>query len=104
MCVIPGYIVEGILAKTVKNEPKEATTMNGLWAPLNMQVHYFSLLAHIDINQTYAFSNVLHAPNIILMHGETHDMVHLEHKLLSQFANQNIMVLSSKQGSEIHHT
>ena len=39
-CVIPGYVIEGTLAKTIINEPKEVTLMNGLTAPLNMQVHY----------------------------------------------------------------
>ncbi|RVW75998.1 Cleavage and polyadenylation specificity factor subunit 3-I [Vitis vinifera] len=32
-CVIPGYVVEGTLAKTIINEPKEVTLMNGLTAP-----------------------------------------------------------------------
>ncbi|ONH89475.1 hypothetical protein PRUPE_I006200 [Prunus persica] len=36
-CVIPGYVVEGTLAKTIINEPKEVTLLNGLTAPLNMQ-------------------------------------------------------------------
>ena len=47
-CVIPGYVVEGTLAKTIINEPKEVTLMNGLTAPLNMQVHYISFSAHAD--------------------------------------------------------
>ena len=41
-CVFPGYVVEGTLAKTIINEPKEVTLMNGFTAPLNMQVHYIS--------------------------------------------------------------
>ena len=44
-CVIPGYVVEGTLAKTIINEPKEVTLMNGLTAPLNMQVYYISYLS-----------------------------------------------------------
>ena len=36
--VIPGYVVEGTLAKTIINEPKEVTLMNGLTAPLNIYV------------------------------------------------------------------
>jgi cleavage and polyadenylation specificity factor subunit 3 len=31
-CMIPGYVVEGTLAKTIMNEPKEVTLMNGLQA------------------------------------------------------------------------
>ena len=41
-CVIPGNVVEGMLAKTIINEPKEVTLMNGITASLNMQVHYIS--------------------------------------------------------------
>ena len=40
--------MEGTLAKTIINEPKEVTLMNGLTAPLNMQVHYISFSAHAD--------------------------------------------------------
>ena len=36
-CAILGYVMEGTLAKTFINEPKEVTLMNGLTAPLNMQ-------------------------------------------------------------------
>ena len=44
-CVIPGNVVEGMLAKTIINEPKEVTLMNGITASLNMQVHYISFSA-----------------------------------------------------------
>ena len=53
-CVIPGYVVEGTLAKTIINEPKEVTLMNGLTAPLNMQVHYISFFAHAHRRTTAA--------------------------------------------------
>ena len=51
-CVIHGYVVQVTLAKTIINEPKEVTLMNGLTAPLNMQVHYISFLAHADFAKT----------------------------------------------------
>ena len=44
-CVIPGYVVEGTVANTIINEPKEVTLMNGITASLNMQVHYISFSA-----------------------------------------------------------
>ena len=44
-CVIPGNVMEGTLAKTIINEPKEVTLMNGITASLNMQVHYISFSA-----------------------------------------------------------
>jgi len=103
-CIIPGYLVEGTLAKTIMNEPKEVTLMNGLQAPLNMQVHYISFSAHADFSQTSAFLNELRPPNIILVHGEANEMGRLKQKLLTQFADQNIRVLSPKncQTVEMH--
>ncbi|KAL0357176.1 UNVERIFIED_CONTAM: Cleavage and polyadenylation specificity factor subunit-I [Sesamum calycinum] len=73
-CVIPGYVVEGTLAKTIINEPKEVTLASGLTAPLNMQVHYISFSAHADYNQTSTFLKELMPPNIILVHGEANEM------------------------------
>eukprot|EP00249_Psilotum_nudum_P009410 c21918_g1_i1 orf=281-2344(+) len=95
-CVIPGYVVEGTLAKTIMNEPKEVTLMSGLVVPLNIQVHYISFSAHADFNQTSAFLNELRPPNIILVHGEANEMGRLKAKLQTQFTEQNVNVLSPK--------
>ena len=66
-CVIPGYVVEGTLAKTIINEPKEVTLMNGLTAPLNMQVHYISFSAHADFAQTSTFLSSCHLTSFLYM-------------------------------------
>ncbi|KAI4341990.1 hypothetical protein MLD38_026654 [Melastoma candidum] len=95
-CVIPGYVVEGTLAKTIINEPKEVTLMNGLTAPLNMQVHYISFSAHADFAQTSGFLKELMPPNIILVHGEANEMERLRQKLVIQFADQNTNILTPK--------
>ncbi|RZC73918.1 hypothetical protein C5167_049401 [Papaver somniferum] len=95
-CVIPGYVVEGALAKTIINEPKEVTLMNGLTAPLNMQVHYISFSAHADFAQTSTFLKELMPPNIILVHGEANEMGRLKQKLITQFADKNTKIISPK--------
>ncbi|XP_068634489.1 cleavage and polyadenylation specificity factor subunit 3-I-like [Aristolochia californica] len=95
-CVIPGYVVEGTLAKTIINEPKEVTLMNGLTAPLNMQVHYISFSAHADFAQTSTFLKELMPPNIILVHGEANQMARLQQKLITQFADKNVKILTPK--------
>lgn len=95
-CVIPGYVVEGTLAKTIINEPKEVTLMNGLTAPLNMQVHYISFSAHADSDQTSAFLDELMPPNIILVHGEANEMGRLQQKLVNQFSKSNTKILTPK--------
>ncbi|XP_034680837.1 cleavage and polyadenylation specificity factor subunit 3-I-like isoform X2 [Vitis riparia] len=95
-CVIPGYVVGGTLAKTIINEPKEVTLMNGLTAPLNMQVHYISFSAHADFAQTSTFLKELMPPNIILVHGEANEMGRLKQKLITQFADCNTKIISPK--------
>jgi cleavage and polyadenylation specificity factor subunit 3 len=95
-CVIPGYVVEGTLAKAIMNEPKEVTLLSGLVVPLNMRVHYISFSAHADFTQTSAFLHELRPPNIILVHGEANEMGRLKAKLVTQFADQNVKVLSPK--------
>lgn len=95
-CVLPGYVVEGTLAKTIINEPKEVTLMSGLMAPLNMQVHYISFSAHADFAQTSAFLEELMPPNIILVHGEANEMGRLKQKLMAQFADRNTKILTPK--------
>ncbi|KAG0574399.1 hypothetical protein KC19_VG259800 [Ceratodon purpureus] len=95
-CVIPGYVVEGTLAKAIMNEPKEVTLLSGLVVPLNMRVHYISFSAHADFTQTSAFLHELRPPNIILVHGEANEMGRLKAKLITQFADQNVKVLSPK--------
>uniref|UniRef100_A0A6V7QXI2 Cleavage and polyadenylation specificity factor subunit 3-I n=1 Tax=Ananas comosus var. bracteatus TaxID=296719 RepID=A0A6V7QXI2_ANACO len=95
-CVLPGYVVEGTLAKTIINEPKEVTLMNGLTAPLNMQVYYISFSAHADFAQTSAFLNELMPPNIILVHGEANEMARLKQNLITQFTGTNTKIISPK--------
>ncbi|KAI5073207.1 hypothetical protein GOP47_0011220 [Adiantum capillus-veneris] len=95
-CVLPGYVVEGSLAKIILNEPKEVTLMSGLVVPRNIQVEYISFSAHADFNQTNAFLSELRPPNIILVHGEANEMARLKAKLQTQFAEQNVNVLSPK--------
>ncbi|PKI74863.1 cleavage and polyadenylation specificity factor subunit 3-I [Punica granatum] len=95
-CVIPGYVVEGTLAKTIINEPKEVTLMNGLTAPLNMQVHYISFSAHADFAQTSTFLSELMPPNIVLVHGEANEMGRLKQKLITLFTDRNAKIITPK--------
>ncbi|CAL5022748.1 unnamed protein product [Urochloa decumbens] len=105
-CVIPGYVVEGTLAKTIINEPREVTLANGLTAPLHMQVHYISFSAHADFPQTSNFLDELRPPNIILVHGEANEMSRLKQKLISQFDGTNTKIVSPKncQSVEMYFT
>ncbi|EPS69934.1 hypothetical protein M569_04826, partial [Genlisea aurea] len=95
-CLLPGYVVEGTLAKMIISEPKEVTLASGLTAPLNMQVHYISFSAHADYNQTSTFLKELMPPNIILVHGEANEMGRLKQKLLSVFSDGNTKIMTPK--------
>ncbi|GAA0155198.1 RNA processing factor [Lithospermum erythrorhizon] len=103
-CVIPGYVVEGTLAKTIISEPKEITQMGGLTVALNMQVHYISFSAHADYAQTSTFLQELMPPNIILVHGESHEMERLRQKLTTVFTDGNTKIMTPKncQSVEMH--
>lgn len=103
-CIIPGYVVEGTLAKTIINEPKEVTLMDGLTVPLNMQVHYISFSAHADYQQTSTFLKELMPPNIILVHGEANEMGRLKQKLVTLFQDGNTKIMTPKncQSVEMH--
>ncbi|KAH9685340.1 cleavage and polyadenylation specificity factor subunit 3-I [Citrus sinensis] len=81
-CVIPGYVVEGTLAKTIISEPKE--------------VHYISFSAHADYAQTSTFLKELMPPNIILVHGESHEMGRLKTKLMTELADCNTKIITPK--------
>ncbi|KQK12032.1 hypothetical protein BRADI_1g01140v3 [Brachypodium distachyon] len=95
-CVIPGFVIEGTLSKTIINEPREVTLANGLTAPLHMQIFYISFSAHADFPQTSAFLDELRPPNIILVHGEANEMGRLKQKLITQFDGTNIKIVSPK--------
>ncbi|KAL6911686.1 hypothetical protein ACP4OV_000491 [Aristida adscensionis] len=95
-CIIPGFAVEGTLAKTIINEPREVTLANGLTAPLHMQVHYISFSAHADFPQTSTFLDELQPPNIVLVHGQANEMSRLKQNLISQFDGKNTKIVSPK--------
>tara|TARA_R110002050_G_scaffold32774_1_gene84063 strand:+ start:338 stop:724 length:387 start_codon:yes stop_codon:yes gene_type:complete len=76
--VIPGYCVDGTLAKHVMSEPEVVTTMSGMQIPLRMSVRYISFSAHTDYKQTREFVDILDPPYIILVHGDANEMGRLK--------------------------
>ena len=84
-CVIPGYCVEGTLAKLIMSEPKEVPLLSGQIVPLKMSVTYISFSAHADYNQTADFLSTLSPENIILVHGEANEMGRMKAALQRKF-------------------
>ncbi|KYQ93979.1 beta-lactamase domain-containing protein [Tieghemostelium lacteum] len=97
--VIPGYTVEGTLAKHIMSEPKEITRSDGINVPLSLSVTYVSFSAHSDFIQTSEFIQEILPPHIILVHGEATEMDRLKHSLNNKF--RNISVLTPKNSQNV---
>ncbi|OQR83063.1 cleavage and polyadenylation specificity factor subunit 3 [Achlya hypogyna] len=99
-CLIPGYVVEGTLAKKILSEPTEITAMDGRLLPMNCSVEYISFSAHADFVGTSGFIEKVVAslpreltvapPNIVLVHGEKNEMMRLKSALLKKFHNPKV--------------
>ena len=94
--VIPGYVVEGTLAKDVISEPSHIVKLNGLRAPLRMSVEYISFSAHSDFAQTSEFVDALEPPHILLVHGEQTEMARLKGALVSKYKDRAVRVYNPK--------
>lgn len=53
--LIPGYSVEGTLAKKIQSSPDEVTGMDGRVRHLNCAIEYISFSAHVDFVQNKNF-------------------------------------------------
>ena len=85
-CVlIPGYVVEGTLAKEILSQPKEVTALNGSKLPLNLSVEYISFSAHVDFPQNAGFIEELGVKDVVLVHGEANEMQRLKSALVDKF-------------------
>jgi cleavage and polyadenylation specificity factor subunit 3 len=85
--MIPGYCVEGTLAKTIMNASVDTyETLEGRKAPLNLAVHYISFSAHSDFIGTSTFIDSLSPPNVILVHGEKSEMQRLQQSLIHKYS------------------
>lgn len=85
--VIPGYTVEGTLARQIMSEPKEITATNGRPLPMNMSVTYVSFSAHSDFDDTCGFVDALKPPHIVFVHGEANEMRRLSEALERKFGD-----------------
>lgn len=72
--IIPGYCVDGTLAKLILTEPKFVDSMSGMKLSLNCSVTYISFSAHADYAETKSFIEELMPSNVILVHGERNEM------------------------------
>jgi len=99
--ILPGYCVEGTLAKHIMSEPQTITTTSGLSLPLKMSVNYISFSAHSDFLQTSEFIDTLLPPNVVLVHGDANEMGRLKQSLVQKYENKNIQIFSPKNGQTV---
>lgn len=89
-CLIPGYVVEGTLAKKILSEPTEIAALDGRIIPMNCTVEYISFSAHADFVGTSGFVEKLVPPNIVLVHGEKNEMMRLKSALNKKFHDPKV--------------
>ncbi|KAH7492315.1 Cleavage and polyadenylation specificity factor subunit 3 [Phytophthora ramorum] len=89
-CLIPGYVVEGTLAKKILSEPTEIAALDGRIIPMNCTVEYISFSAHADFVGTSGFVEKLTPPNIVLVHGEKNEMMRLKSALNKKFNDPKV--------------
>ncbi|KAL7344720.1 cleavage and polyadenylation specificity factor 3 [Encephalitozoon intestinalis] len=75
--IIPGYCVDGTLAKEILSEPKEIEALNGKRLRLNMSVEYISFSAHVDFTQNSQFIEECQPRHLFFVHGEMNEMQRL---------------------------
>ncbi|EGC30185.1 hypothetical protein DICPUDRAFT_158104 [Dictyostelium purpureum] len=95
--VIPGYSVEGTLAKHIMSEPTEITRLDNVSVPLNLSVSYVSFSAHSDFLQTSEFIQEIQPPHVVLVHGDANEMSRLRNALIGRFKSINVLTPKNAQ-------
>lgn len=100
--LIPGYCVEGTLAKEILSEPKEVESMKGGLLKLNMSVDYISFSAHVDYTQNSQFIDECQPKNLFFVHGEVNEMMRLKNAIFTRNEKNKIEMnlFALKNGEE----
>ncbi|EQB60747.1 cleavage and polyadenylation specificity factor subunit 3-like protein [Vairimorpha apis BRL 01] len=100
--IIPGYCVDGTLAKEILNEPKEITSMKGNILKLNMTVEYISFSAHVDFAQNSQFIDECQPDYLFFVHGEGNEMNRLKNVIHQKNEKKGITMelFALKNGEE----
>ncbi|CAM9175745.1 unnamed protein product [Chrysoparadoxa australica] len=103
--LMPGYSVEGTLAKKILSAPEEVTAMDGRVKPLKCHVEYVSFSAHVDFVENKKFIDTVQPANVILVHGEATEMMRLKSELVKKYnklpAAERPQVLTPRNCQEI---
>ncbi|TBU03543.1 subunit 3 of cleavage and polyadenylation specificity factor [Hamiltosporidium magnivora] len=88
--IIPGYCVQGTLAKEILTEPEEIDSIKGSKLKLRMGVSYISFSAHVDFIQNAEFIEHCSPQHLFLVHGEFTEMSRLKSALAHRAAQRNV--------------
>lgn len=87
--IILGYVVEGTLGRHILSRPETIPTMSGETLPMRMSVDYISFAAHVDYPQNHSFIEQVSPQSLVLVHGESNEMMRLKSALRSRYAERN---------------
>lgn len=74
-------------SQTILNgQPDEITSMSGQKLPFRLSVDYISFSAHVDFQQNSEFIDLVGAPHLVLVHGNSIEMGKLRAALKDKYA------------------
>ncbi|KAI5181765.1 cleavage and polyadenylation specificity factor subunit 3 [Nematocida sp. AWRm80] len=102
-CIIPGYCVDGTLAKELLCDPDEITSLRGNKLQVKSSVDYISFSAHVDFIQNAEFIEECKVSEIVLVHGEATEMSRLKSALIhrSEMRNEETTIHTPRNGEWI---
>ncbi len=103
--VTPLHFLELLQYDKLLSNPDEVTGMDGRIRALKCSVEYLSFSAHVDFVENKSFIDDTNPANIILVHGESTEMLRLKEELNKKFATlpdcERPLVQSPKNCQEI---
>ncbi|KAK4532769.1 hypothetical protein CCYA_CCYA13G3626 [Cyanidiococcus yangmingshanensis] len=100
--ILPGYSVQGTLAKYILTDPATIPRLDGQQVPLRCSIDYITFSAHSDFMQTSDFIEQSRPSNVILVHGEKTEMQRLAQALDSRFNRKSTVEVALAEASALH--
>ncbi|RXK41235.1 endoribonuclease YSH1 [Tremella mesenterica] len=84
--IVTGYSIEGTMARTLLGEPDHIESLRGTKIPRRLTVKEISFSAHVDYGQNSRFIQEVGAQHIVLVHGESSQMLRLRAALRDSYS------------------
>jgi len=99
-CIIPGYSVDGTLAKDLLCEPEEIVSLKGNRLAVRSSIDYISFSAHVDFIQNAEFIEGCRVKEVVLVHGEASEMNRLKSALVhrGEMRNEEMCIHTPRNG------